>query len=124
MAMAEIPVKIQCTDLILVKTLIDMLAKNLDDLPDPVVGALNRLAEDAEHIIYNADDYINDCVAKKLPNNSQIETDFKSFLIKDVNTVLRRVSYIDDSGVTQYAYPEKLRLGSGGYVFLQWGYDE
>jgi len=110
-------VNVRLQDIDLVKTLIELLGKYEDRLPDELKASINELA-DSSALEFGINDF------QRLAGTSQkAETDFHTDKIVTVNHVLKRVTFIDTDGVWGIAYPDKFRLGAAGKVFISWGYE-
>lgn len=112
---ATVNVRVQGIDL--VKTLIELLSKYADRLPDELNASINELT-DSSALEFGVDDFQN-----MAGTSQKAETDFHTDQIITVNHVLKRVTFVDTDGAWGIAYPEKFRLGAAGKVFIQWGYE-
>lgn len=117
MASLDANVNVRVQDIDLVKTLIELLGKHEDRLPDELKASINELA-DSPALEFGGDDF-----QKMAGPSRKVETDFHTDQIITVNHVLKRVTFLDTDGTWGIAYPEKFRLGAPGKVFIQWGYE-
>lgn len=117
--MANIKAQISLKDTPAVKTLVELLTKYQDELPEELNQELNVFA-DCKTFEFTADQYQG--MGGKAGG---VETDFHTPDILSANPVLKRVRWREGDGYTIHtSYPERFRLGCNGAVFIQWGYDD
>jgi hypothetical protein len=116
MANMTVAVKAEMQNVEPVSTLIELLGKYQDQLPEELLQSLLELAEcgATEFTVKDWDQLgYRDC---------KVETDFHTDRIVSANRILKRVRWHDDDGYELEAYPEKFKLGAKGHVILEWGY--
>lgn len=103
-----------------VKTLIELLDKYQEQLPDDLKSSLIELA-DCDTCEFTYKDYLDFGGVI-----GQAETDFHTTEIISVNPILKRITYAyhgKDGSAKNIEFPERFKLGYNGAVFIQWGYE-